>query len=288
MRQTTSMSEVPQSLRNLDRLEDRIRQQRGIDKRPALVVEGPTDLEVLRRHLPGVQIFPADGRKTALRTVSQLLAWGISDVIAVIDRDFEKEEELDQLALVVHPYEARDLEGMLIGLGVLDLIFEHQGSRDKLKAVGGSSTLIQRLMTVVEPVSALRRENSHQNLALSFSELDLAHKVDNRTLELDLAGFCTALVSVSDTTVGPHDLVELAKRPPVDSYGPRGKDLAALAGVALRSIAGTLPLQATREAIITAQLHSSSGLALSSSSWLAQLKAKLGPAGGDMSGGVTA
>jgi len=271
------MSESTESVRGLDSLEDRIRQQRAVDNRPVLVVEGPSDLLMLREHLPNVLIFPADGKVNALRTVAMLVSWGFADVVAVVDRDFESSDEIDALSTVVHPYEYRDLEGMLVELGVLAHLLEHRSSRVKLAAYGGADKLVQYLKEIVAPMSALRLGNNRENLTLSFDRLDLALKVDKKTLEFDIEAYCAALVAVSDTLVDVSHLSKMSVDVPSDGLGPRGKDVVAAAGVALRFVVGDLPLEATREAGLTSQLHSSAAFALSKSSWLEDLRKKLLP-----------
>ncbi|WP_382304510.1 hypothetical protein [Herbiconiux sp. UC225_62] len=269
------MSDTSSSLRELDRVEDRIRQQRQWTDSPVLLVEGPDDLNVLRQHLPGVSIFPADGKANALRAVRSLQAWNIEDVLAVVDRDFDDPSQTQDIEGRLHPYARRDLEGMLIGLGVLAHVLEHQGSAAKLTACGGSEALVARLEEIAAPLTSLRDHNARHNYGLSFDGTDFVGKVDLRTLDFRMQAYCAALISRSETEVQIDTLVQAAATAVADDLGPRGKDVIALAGVALRRVAGSLAHAAVDEPVLTGQLHSSAGFLLSKDEWLSELKDRL-------------
>lgn len=266
------MADQP-SLRELDSVADRIRQHRQVYERPVLIVEGPEDRLVLGPHLEGVDIFPADGRTNALDAASRLHAWSIEDFVAVYDRDFLP--LADSIEMQAHPYDGRDLEHMLVGLGVLALVIDHQGSAAKLAQAGGSSALVERLIQIVEPVTKLRSANARHNLGLRFDDVDLASKIDLRTLTLKVISLHSALLAASDVVLAPSELLAEVGAVP-DGLEPRGKDVVSAAGVALRRVAGSLPSAVADVAVLTAQLHSSAGLALERSSWMARLRAKLG------------
>ena len=114
------------SLRDYDRPADRIRQHRQASDAPILIVEGAADRLVLRPHLPGVEIFPADGRTNAVSASIQLLAWSLPCFACVTDRDFTEDPRVDEIEEVHHPYDEVDCYAMLIELGALTLVIEHQ------------------------------------------------------------------------------------------------------------------------------------------------------------------
>ncbi|MEQ8837787.1 MAG: hypothetical protein RID07_13360, partial [Lacipirellulaceae bacterium] len=136
------------SVRELDRVEDRIRQHRQVEARPILIVEGPDDLHLLRGHLPDVAIFPADGRRNVVRATETLRASSVCGIRGLIDADFEAIPDEGW----VLTYEARDLEGMLIRLGVLSNLLEHAGSSEKIATEGGAETVVGRLVTTASTV----------------------------------------------------------------------------------------------------------------------------------------
>lgn len=277
------MSSTTNSLRGLDVIADRIRQHRQVSKAHIVLVEGPDDELVLQDHLEGVDIFPSDGKRNVMRAIDQLVGWGFRDVTGVVDRDFDGfDARLDD---VVFPYEGRDLESMLVGIGVLAKLLAHAGSRAKIEAAGGPDQLVARLISVAAPVAAIRAASHERGWGLAFDDVDLQGKVDLRTLELNLHAYCAALQSKSDTDASIVMLEEAGTAGSTDELGPRGKDTLAVAGVALRRVAGSLAAAAATEAILVPQLHSSAGLALSSSAWLEQLLARLhGTSGADSEG----
>lgn len=268
-KRTTNLSEL-RSLRDFDRPADRIRQHRQVSSAPVLIVEGTEDYLVLRSHLPGVEIFPADGKPNVIDAARTLQSWAVERFLCVTDPDFDSAEEIEDISSVHHPYRGRDLEAMLIAMGVLATVLEHQGSARKIAALGGPDALIHELKTCVAPVTALRRKNASEGWGLAFDKVDMAGKIDRDRLRLRSANYCAALLQASTSTISSSAvLAEAEHAENLADY--RGKDVMVAAGVALRKRAGTLPQAATVESILSAQLRSSCGLALSKSEWLAEL-----------------
>jgi len=270
-----SSADLASSLRDLDRPADRIRQHRQVSDCPVVVVEGPHDCLVLGPHLTGIDIFPADGKPNAIETARTLLSWQVENFVCVTDRDFDDPKDTADLGSVYYPYGGRDLEAMLIDLGVLGLVLEHQGSETKIATCGGVDALVQEIKCCVRPVTALRAHNARFGWGLCFDGVSLASKVE-KDLTLKVVGYCSALVHVSNAKVSVAEVREVAEKwDGADQH--RGKDVVAVAGVAQRKRAGTLSLAATDETVLTGQLHSSCGLALARSAWLKGLLDHLTP-----------
>lgn len=262
------------SLRDLDRVEDRIRQHRQVERSPILIVEGPDDILVLREHVPGEIIFPADGKRNVLRAMDSLGAWGIVGVRAVVDADFDEPEQgRDDPRILL--YEGRDLEAMLVLLGVLATILDHQGSASKIDSLGGARELCDQLISEAHAIAEIRAANQTQSWGLRFDAVDISSKADRRTLKIDLQRLVAALIQASDTDVSSADVLRVVKGDALDGRGPRGKDVLALAGLALRHRAGSLPVAATVVDVISGQLRSSAGLLVERSAWLTSLQAAL-------------
>lgn len=262
------------SLREYDRPADRIRLHRGAVKRPVLIVEGPDDELVLRPHLDGVDIFPVDGKGNAEQCAQQLASWGFESFACVTDRDFDDTVVPSEIQHAHLHYDGRDLESMLIALGVLAKVLTHQGSRAKLESLGGADEVVDRLSDEVGPIGALRQENSRNGWGLAFDAVDLADKIDPRTLRLKANSYGAALVTASTTSITNADVQKVLTEGTCSE--PRGKDVVAAVGAALRRAAGTLDRAACREGVLTAQLHSSCDLALERSAWLERLRKILG------------
>ncbi len=249
-----------------------MRQHRQVSNAPIVVVEGPDDLLTLRTHLDGFDIFPGDGKTNVISCCRALLNWQIERFICVVDRDFNwrDHEDTDRAC---YPYLLRDLESMLISLGVLALILDHQGSAEKLSATGGPHKLVRRLVELVEPVSRLRAANAREGWGIRFDEVSLGSKIDAKNLTLKVPNYCVALAATT-SGVDAATLIDASTASVDDEFGPRGKDVLVATGVALRRCAGSLQHQATTEPIISAQLRSSCGLALSQSDWLHELRSR--------------
>ena len=270
----TYSTENASSLRDFDRPDDRIRQHRQVDDGPIIIVEGPTDQQLLQEHLPDVKFFPVDGKVNVLRCLRQLNAWGIQKVIGITDRDFDGPNQIEPEIADMHMhYQGRDLEAMLIELGVLATTLEYIGSRHKLSAVGGAQQFIDRLRTVVTPIMRLRLHNMQKGWGLPFDEIDLAGKLERRTVELKLESYCAALSSHYSCDASIEEIRTATADDSIDDgHGPRGKDIVIAAGVGLRHLVGSLQQAATGENVLAAMLYSSSGLAISRSEWLRRVR----------------
>lgn len=259
------------SMRELDRVEDRLRQHRQVEASPLVLVEGPSDVLLLKQHISPNLIFAADGKCNALRAASALQDWGLRGVRVVVDADF------DEAASVHYPpgvffYEKRDLEGMLISLGVLGVVLEHQGSAAKIRKAGGATALVEQLLQTAMLVAEIRWASARGSWGLRFDSVDLSSKVDRRTLRLDLNRYAAALVQASDTAASIDDVLGAVSGGNLDGRGPRGRDAVALAGLALRSKVGSLPVAAAGEEVLSGQVRSSAAFMLESSAWLMALR----------------
>jgi hypothetical protein len=244
-----------------------------VDDRVAVLVEGPDDELFLGVHLGDVVFFPAGGRSNVVSAAVALRSWNVRRFSALVDVDY-----LGAPPLPVKHYEGRDLEGMLVKLGALETLLEHQGSREKLATLGGAQALVQRLVNEASFLSALREVNAREGLGLPFDSVDIFKKVDQATLSIKKRELCQALLSRSSSGYTPDDLMQLASAIEDDGIGPSGKDVAGLAGVALRKVAGSLPHAAADVRFLLPHLRSGSALLVSRSTWLANFSAELAAA----------
>ena len=273
------------SLRDLDRVEDRLRQHRQVEKAPILIVEGPDDILLLRDHLPHEIIFAADGKSNVLRAMESFESWNLIGVRAIVDADFDEPEQgrSDPRILL---YEGRDLEGMLVLLGVLAHVLEHQGSASKLGRLGGSQQLCTHLVREAHAVAEIRAANERESWGLRFDGVDISTKADRRTLRLDVSRLVTALIQASDTDVKTPTVLGIVTGDTLDGRGPRGRDVLAFAGLALRQQAGSLRAAATGVDVLSRQLRSSSGLAIEHSGWLSTVRASIDAAEVELGSGA--
>lgn len=270
------------AIREMDSVATRIRLQRQATSNPILLVEGPGDRRILKRLLPDVEIIPADGKNNLISAAHSLMDWGVMGVVGIIDADFDDRKDMKDLSGMIVAYDMRDLEMMLISLGVLEIVLEHQGSASKIESLGGSKALAERLVSAAHPVSALRSVNRVKKFGIAFDGVGIAKKVDPKSLSLKIDSYCRALIETSDVSLGLSELKSLIESYVDDGRGPRGKDVLEFASVALRKVAGTRKLEAVAVDSLVSQLHSSCGLSLSESEWLGNLRERLDSARGDV------
>ncbi|RQX10847.1 hypothetical protein DDE19_31640 [Micromonospora ureilytica] len=275
------------SMRSLDRLADRIRQHRQADKRPVLVVEGPSDKRVLDEILPSsFPTFPAGNRSAALSTAKQLKNWGFDSFYCVVDRDFDSEVAVVEAAgIPVHPYENADLEAMLAQTDGLRRLVEELGSNDKLRRIGGLPALRQILQEIVVPLGRLRAANSQRSWGLPFDDVDLASKIGHKDLSFNLQGYCAALSQRRGGRPSATTLIRIAQgldRSTSEATCPRGsapyyrgKDLMVALGVGLRSLAGTSDKALTDGEHLARILRAIAAPHLARTAWLLELHSLL-------------
>ncbi|MFI7657095.1 hypothetical protein ACIBX9_30990 [Streptomyces albidoflavus] len=268
------------SLRELDRLEDRVRLHRQRDQRPFLIVEGPSDARILQRAFADQDIayFPASTRSLALEAAEKLEKWKQSNFACVVDRDFDAEvEEAEKRLRSVHPYENADMEAMLaVSKAGVDLLLEI-GSSDKIGNMGGVQNVALRLMAILEPVTRLRRANAENRWGLPFDKVELSGKIDKKSMTLKLRPYCTALHEKSDASPGVAALIEYAdgtrslSREPVCPRGSkpyfRGRDFLVVLGVALCGYCGTKRAQSVTQENLESALRLAGAHEIRISDW---------------------
>ena len=260
-------------LRKYDAPADRIRLHLQGTFRRVLVVEGRTDAEVLGDLLSDVDIFPVGSRVVVLATASALVASGVATFLAIFDVDFLPTPADEGSVAVLYPYEGRDLESMLIDLGGLSRLIRYKGSSEKIERWGGIEALVARLQESVEPVTRLRAHSAAGSLGWRFDAVRLEDKIDSRTLGLLVDSYCAALAAASECAVGP--LLEVAKDATISPGSARGKDVVAIASVALRRLAGSLEKAACGPDLLARDLLAASSLLLRESQWFAELRRRL-------------
>ncbi|GAA1797166.1 DUF4435 domain-containing protein [Planosporangium flavigriseum] len=276
------------SIREYDRPADRIRQHRQADFRPLLVVEGPSDARLMVAAFEGKYVpFPVGNRGIALETARQLHAWRTKQFMCVVDRDFDDEvARAEAEGIPIHAYENADLEAMLCATDALRRIIAEFGSQEKIASFGGMRAVLQSLYKIVVPVARLRAANQQKQWGLAFDKVDLAEKIDAKTLELRVRSYCAALSATVGNNPGQSALVSVAEGPdksvrlPVCPRGAspyyRGRDLLAALGVALRRQIGSCAKAATETEHLAAILRVASCPLIIKSTWGEDLEESLG------------
>jgi hypothetical protein len=239
------------SLRDFDRIADRIRQHRQVDKRPVAIGEGPSDRRFVDRVLPrgSVSFFEAGTRSEVLNTAQEVAAMGVDRVAGVVDRDFDDVvAELEQGGSPVVTYDDADLEAMLWWSRALDDVLEEIGSETKLRSFGGPAAVRSVVAEIARPIQRLRRANALHGWGLPFDSLDLRQRMKVSSLEMSIQSLCDALWD-PDAGIERAELYAAAEGfeecqcPATGRALIRGRDALAVTGVLLRRAIGSLSHQ---------------------------------------------
>jgi hypothetical protein len=235
-------------LSDIDHVADllaRLRLDRSARSRGVVVVEGPSDSEVLAATfgMDRQAFFPLRGRNNVLRFAQLLDPSSVPGVICVADRDFDSvaEEHAGLWHLVFS--DNADLEAMLVRCHALDRVLAAWGSRSKLADFGGPESVRSCAGALTEPMSSLRTANAQHGHGWCLNEVDLADATNHKTLKLNELSLTDRVARASRAR---RDEIRAALTTPVpccpETGGKlaRGRDLIAIIGVALRSAVGSL------------------------------------------------
>ncbi|MCW8220084.1 MULTISPECIES: DUF4435 domain-containing protein [Streptomyces] len=278
--------ENPLSLRSYEDLPARIRLHRQGDARPIVIVEGPTDEGFLKDAFgDGWVYFSAAGRPNALSAICEVVHQGTQSVFCVVDRDFDDEISSPQYArMPIITYRNADLEAMIANEDTLAVTLRSFGRAgvDSLDL----ATVLDEIAKVTQPISLLRRSSYVNGWGLNFDGTEPADKIDQRRLELNIVGYCQALINVSNNPPALPVLLEVAtgQRPsslPSCPHGAtyyfNGKDFAAILGVFLRKKLGTLSKSQSERKHICAILRSAAAGRLRRDEWALNLEKLVNP-----------
>lgn len=271
-------------LRAYDRPADRIRLHRQVDRRPLLVLEGPSDERFCGRVLADYSFgsFPVGSRSAVVVCVTELVGAGLPAVLGLVDRDFIEGPDEAGLSALAY-YDGADLEGMLIATGAFDELVSEFGSAEKIARFGGVSAVREAIVDRVVPIARLRTENAQRRLGLRFDSVELADKTTLTDVFVK-ATYCDALHDRSDKPSGVtvsalralFERDEPARRCPSGLPMVRGKDALAVLGQLLRRQLGSLSRDAaTPEHLASALRLSASSSVMGSTSWFEHMTAWL-------------
>jgi hypothetical protein len=273
------------SLREFDKLGDRIRLHRQVDKRPIAIVEGPSDKRFLEDVVEApITVFIAGTRDDAIEAARDAARLAVTQLVSLVDRDFDDAVALAQQGGVpVIAYDGADIEDMLVRAPSGTRVIEELASDGKLGTYGGVALLMATLEKEVAPVSRLRRGNALNGWGLAFDMVALDRKIDRSTLALNVTGFCAALAQSSSAGVSRGELESTAARgavPVCTRTGHpliRGRDLLAAVGVALRKLVGSRTRQQTQGDLLGDMVRAAADKEwVRETAWFSEVRAALG------------
>jgi hypothetical protein len=239
------------SLREIDHVADvisRLRLDEAARTSGALIVEGSADQRALQSAFDELQLtfFPVGGRNNVLSIADRLAESYLPGVVCIADADFDHEvsDRSDQWFLVFT--DNGDLDAMLFFSPALHRVLETWANEQKLRDLGGTSGLRQRICEEARVVAVLRAANAKKRLGLPFDAVDLQDIVPIRTFKVNVAGLLDRLAMLSGK---PRNVVEEAasERCPLCAQTGEpllnGGDCLAMVGIALRRLVGSLSKQ---------------------------------------------
>ncbi|MEU0176126.1 DUF4435 domain-containing protein [Streptomyces massasporeus] len=277
----------PLSLRFYDNLADRIRQHRQADTRPIVIVEGPTDEDLLVDTFGEMWVyFSAAGRPNALEAIKATTQAGVRNVFCVVDRDFDEDvSACERAGIPIVAYRNADMEAMLATEDTLKVVLRSFG-REGVEELD-LAAILDHVAELTQPISRLRRANHLNGWGLNFDETEPADKIDQRTLVFNIVGYCQALSRASNDPPDLATLISVASgktaiRMPSCPHGVKyyfnGKDFAAILGVFLRKKLGALSKSQTERRHVSAIVRSSASGRVRKDPWAAQVEQIVGPA----------
>ncbi|MBY9074432.1 hypothetical protein K1X13_06340 [Nocardioides sp. WL0053] len=249
---------------------------RGV-RTPVIITEGPTDAFILESMIDRKRILDVAGRVNVLNLSEKMLVLGESRFVSVFDRDFCTDHYREDGPYL--PYDANDLESMLVEMGLLGDLLRVKGQEEKIKKHGGIDVVLGKLKDCVVPVSRLRRRNEAARWGLDFDSADLTKFITQTSLELEIDRYCSSLyndrIRNGDGNHPSLQQIKQAAKESDEQLHYRGKDLLSAASVALRNYIGSLnKAQADVDGLIDS-LYMAGKHALGSSDWADRLSARL-------------
>jgi hypothetical protein len=235
------------SLREYDKIADRIKQHRQARPNSVAVVEGDSDERIINRTVSSeIDVFRAGTRDVVVDVARSLRRFKLARIVCIVDRDFDdlvEEAESEGLQLVA--YDGADLESMLVMTSAFDGLLDEVASAEKLTAFGGVDAVRSKLIELVIPMAAMRRENAVLRHGVKFDGVKLQDRLKPKDLRLNYDSVVDALrIARSDARTAMRDAAAKgeARACPVSGLPMfRGKDALAVLSAFLWAAIATNP-----------------------------------------------
>lgn len=214
-----------------------------------LIVEGQTaDFRVYKRLVDPKQtkIIPAHNKDRALAALKILEDADFDGVVAIVDADFWRLEELDPTCPNLFITDTHDLETMLLESPALDKLLDEFGSEQKIAhfTENNKTDVRQVLLIAAGPIGYLRWASLRNDLSLKFEDLVFSRFIDDDTLHIDIGD----LIRVVKNKSNRHDLDDNDLRDKIDKLtDPKhnswdiccGHDLVCILSIGLSKVLGS-------------------------------------------------
>ena len=138
-----------------------------------LIVEGDTDARVYGRFIDKAhcEIIPAHGKDNALIAIRYLEKYDFSGVVAIVDNDFWRLEDIAPDSEHVLITDTHDLETMILSSDALDAVITEFGSKRRIEKL--DKPVRETILDAGLPIGYFRwmSTSAQDNLLLNFSDL---------------------------------------------------------------------------------------------------------------------
>lgn len=169
--------------KNPNRWADQIRLRRSAFTGVFLIVEGHSDKLVYSNFVNSktCEFVISDGKKQALNTIKILDNDKCTGVLAVVDADFDRLENIFPESPNILLTDDHDLEMMMLKTPALEKVIKERGSEEKSK----ENNIREILLKIGQEIGYLRWVSQKNNLSLRFKDLDFDKFIDKKTLTLN-------------------------------------------------------------------------------------------------------
>jgi hypothetical protein len=247
-----------------------IRMRRQLTTSAVLLVEGPSDIPVIRQHIDSsCDVLATFGRDRLLEIVDLADSEGVQGVCGLTDADFGKIRGFPAARLNVVRTDFHDLEMTLASTSALArLIAANSTEVKRRRFVSAYGSIQDALLRGTSVVGAVRLYNEETNSRLKFDGLDWKRFVNRQSLEVDLDA---AIVEIRNKSQQPGlDVSAVANRVRAilaASHDPLylgcGHDLLELIAFSMRGCIGSKQRSATTATALGIQLS----LAIDAAEW---------------------
>ena len=217
-----------------------LRMHRVKHKGVFFLVEGAHDIRRFSKFFDERSVFslPCHGKENVIGTIDLVQNSGDEDCLGFADSDFDRIDQcIEDNEDVIHS-KHHDFDLDVCKSGATARYLVEVALEDKIAGIGGCDALLNTLLEVIEPLSALRYANVKHRLGYSLTSVRLDEFFDGFVLDIN-----KMIDSVSTGRFGSAEC-KAAIRAKIDQYSgtdfdlwqfSNGHDLMAALGIALRS-----------------------------------------------------
>ncbi len=234
----------------VDREANTIRLQRSAFKGTFILVEGSSDKDFYQLFTDKNEskLVTTSGKPSsklkAIKILEILEQSGFTGILAIVDADFDRLENVRYPSLNLLYTDTHDLETMLIKSCALDKVITVFGSEAKIAKFQQHQDIRKTLLDAGLIIGYLFWGSQVKKLNLTFSKLEFSKFINHKNLQIDELKLIQEIKNKSQASSLPdEDLKQLLINKQNEKHDPweicRGHDLVKILAIALRKLIGT-------------------------------------------------